>query len=83
MEVRHCVEIATSAGNVVTFKSGDSLYDEIMSEDGVIAKVEESGFFVSGHMADITMRAKLRGLKDSTGDPIFRAEYAGRNKLCA
>lgn len=71
------VSSATSAGNVVTFKSGDSLYDEIMSEDGVIAKVEESGFFVSGHMADITMRAKLRGLKDSTGDPIFKQNMQG------
>lgn len=71
------VSSATSAGNVVTFKSGDSLYDKIMSEDGVIAKVEESGFFVSGHMADITMRAKLRGLKDSTGDPIFKQNMQG------
>ena len=44
-----------------------------MGENGVIAKVEESGFFVTGHMADISMRAKLRGLKDSTGDPIFKA----------
>ena len=45
-----------------------------MGEDGVIAKVENSGYFVSGHMADISMRAKLRGLHDSTGQPIFKTD---------
>lgn len=67
------VTTATNATSVVTLGSSDSLYDKIMGENGVIAKVEESGFFVTGHMADISMRAKLRGLKDSTGDPIFKA----------
>lgn len=68
------VTTATSATSVVTLGSSDSLYDKIMGEGGVIAKVEESGFFVTGHMADISMRAKLRGLKDSTGNPIFRSD---------
>ena len=68
------VTTATSATSVVTLGSSDSLYDKIMGEDGVIAKVEESGFFVTGHMADISMRAKLRGLKDSTGNPIFKSD---------
>ena len=45
-----------------------------MAEDGVIAKVEGSGFFVTGHMADISMRAKLRGLKDTTGQPLFKSD---------
>ena len=68
------VTTATSAKSVVTLGSSDSLYDKIMGEGGVIAKVEESGFFVTGHMADISMRAKLRGLKDSTGNPIFKSD---------
>lgn len=71
------VDGATDAENVVTLGASDDLYDKIMAEDGVIAKVEESGFFPSGHMADITMRAKLRGLKDSTGQPIFRTGMQG------
>ena len=71
------VDGATDARNVVTLGASDDLYDKIMAEDGVIAKVEESGFFPSGHMADITMRAKLRGLKDSTGQPIFRTGMQG------
>lgn len=68
------VTTATNATSVVTFGSSDSLYDKIMGEDGVIAKVEESGFFVTGHMADISMRAKLRGLKDGAGNPIFKSD---------
>ena len=68
------VKTATDAGAVVTLGSGDSLYDKIMGENGVIAKVEESGYFVNGHMADISMRAKLRGLVDANGNPIFKSD---------
>lgn len=68
------VKTVTSAGSFVTLGSQDNLYDKIMAEDGVIAKVEDSGFFVTGHMADISMRAKLRGLKDTTGQPLFKSD---------
>ncbi len=66
------VSTATKAQSVVTL--ADDLYTSIMGEDGVIAKVENSGYFVNGHMADITMRAKLRGLKDTTGQPLFKSD---------
>lgn len=68
------VTTATKAGAVVTLSTGDDLYDKIMAEDGIIAKIEDSGYFVNGHMADISMRAKLRGLRDSTGNPIFKSD---------
>lgn len=70
------VATATSANSVVTLGDGN-LYDAIMAEDGVIAKVENSGFFVNGHMADISMRAKLRGLKDANGNPLFKSDMQG------
>lgn len=66
------VTTATDAGAIVTL--GSDLYDSILGEGGVIAKVEESSYFVNGHMADITMRAKLRGLKDTTGQPVFKSD---------
>ena len=66
---------ATAAGNVVTI--GTNLYDDLLSTGGIISKVEESGFFVSGHVADITMRAKLRGVKATTGEPIFKSDMQG------
>lgn len=65
---------ATSAANVVTLGSGDDLYDEIMGESGVIAKVEEDGFFVNGHVAALTMRGRLRNVRSSDGIPIFRTD---------
>ena len=68
------VATATKANKVVTLGTADDLYDKIMGEEGVIANVENSGYFVNGHMADISMRAKLRGLKDTTGNPIFKSD---------
>ena len=66
---------ATAVGNVVTI--GTDLYDDLLSTGGVISKVEESGFFVNGHVADVTMRAKLRGVKTTTGEPIFKSDMQG------
>lgn len=69
------VATATAANNVVTLPaSNPDLYQSIMGEAGLIAKVEEDGYFVNGHMADISMRAKLRGLVDTTKQPIFKAD---------
>lgn len=64
---------ATAAGNVVALGTGADLYDDIMGEGGVIAKVEEDGFMVSGHLAALTMRSKLRALRDMQGQPLFNA----------
>ena len=76
------VPSATAAGATVALGTND-LFDVIMGEGGVIAKVEESGFFVSGHLADISMRAKLRGLKDQQERPLFLAsmQQAGNYTL--
>lgn len=71
------VTTATKAQSVVTLGASDNLYDKIMAEEGVIAKVEDSGYFVNGHMADISMKAKLRGLKDADGNPIFKSDMQG------
>lgn len=71
------VTTATKAQSVVTLGASDNLYDKIMAEEGVIAKVEDSGYFVNGHMADISMRAKLRELKDADGNPIFKSDMQG------
>lgn len=66
------VTTATSAGAVVTETS--DLYKDIMGTDGVIAKIESSGFFPTGHMADISMRAKLRELRDNNGNLLFKSD---------
>lgn len=66
------VDTATAANATVDL--GSDLYTSILGEGGVIEKVENSGYFVNGHMAAISMRAKLRGLKDTTGQPIFKSD---------
>ena len=69
------VKGATDAGNIKQITS--DLYDDIMGENGVIAKVEESGYLPTGHVADIVMRSKLRGLRDQNGQPIFKSDMQG------
>lgn len=63
---------AASAGNNVVFGTGVDLYDDILSEGGVFDKVETDGYMVTGNVAAIRMRAKMRGLRDADGNPLFR-----------
>jgi HK97 family phage major capsid protein len=64
---------ATAAGNVVAEGSvGTDLYDDIMGPDGLLSLVEEDGFMVTGHVAHIRMRARLRALRDLELRPLFK-----------
>ena len=53
------------------------LYDKIMSEGGLLNKVEEDGYAVNGAIAALGMRAKLRGLRTNDGLPIFKSDMQG------
>ena len=63
------VDTAVNAGCSVTL--GTDLFQDIMGENGLIAKAEESGYLPTGIMSAVTMRAKLRGLVDTNKQPIF------------
>ena len=63
------VKTAKDAGNSV--QATADLFADIMGEDGVIAKAEESGYMPTGVMSAVGMRAKLRGLTDKNGQPLF------------
>lgn len=71
------VDGASSAGHVVNVGEVGDVYDDILGEGGVVSLVEEDGFFVNGHVAALSMRAKYRGLREkdgdgnATGQPIF------------
>lgn len=71
------VSRARQAGNNVPVGSSPNYYDLIMGENGVIAKVEEDGYMATGIISNMGMRAKLRGLKDSNGQPIFKTDMQG------
>ncbi len=72
------VPAAVAAGNGVPISS--DIFSDIMGESGLIAKVELDGFNPNGVMSAIQMRGKLRGLKDTTGQPIFKSDMQGATR---
>lgn len=64
---------ARQAGNNVSPTTGKDYYDLILGENGVFAKVEDDGYGVTGALAPMTFKSKLRGLRDTTGQPIFKS----------
>lgn len=65
------ITLARQAGNNVSPEAGKDYYDLTLGENGVFAKVEEDGYAVTGSIAPMTFKSKLRGLRDTTGQPIF------------
>jgi len=68
---------AIAAGNTVSLGSVGDLYDDLMSEDGLIALLEEDGYFPTGHVGAVSMRGALRGLRTTDGVPVFRPMIEG------
>ena len=68
---------ARQAGNNVSVGANPNYYDLLMGENGVIAKVEQSGRMVTGVLSAMGMRAKLRGIKDDAGHPIYVSDMKG------
>jgi HK97 family phage major capsid protein len=63
---------ALAAGNKVALGTGSDLYDDLLGLGGVISLVEADGYMPNGHIAHLTMRARLRGLRDLEGQPLFK-----------
>lgn len=63
------VPAAVTAQNNVTATA--DIVTDVFGEGGLIAKVEEDGYFPESIVSDISMRAKLRGLKDKNDRPLF------------
>ncbi len=79
---------ARQAGNNVIIGSSPDYYDLIMGENGVIAKVEEGGYMVTGALASMGMRAKLAQDEQNNGRVItaekvgeYSVSYGDRTKL--
>ncbi len=66
---------ARQAGNNVA--NSQDLYGALLGEGGVFNKVEEFGYAVNGVIAARGMRAKLRGLRDDNGQPIYNPNMQG------
>ncbi len=60
---------AKAVGNSVVATT--DMYKDIFGEGGVIAKVEEAGYFPDAMIGAVSMRAKLRSLRDKNDRPLF------------
>ena len=72
--------VTQAASKSAEITAGADIFKDIMGEGGVIAKVEESGFIPNGVMGAIQLRAKLRGLVDTNGQPIFKSDMQGATR---
>ncbi len=68
----HPLAVAASQTVTTAGVAGEDLYDEIFGDGNLLALVEADGYIPSAHLAAISMRGKLRGTRDSIGNPIFR-----------
>lgn len=71
------ITLARQAGNNVALGSNPDYYAKLLCEDGVFAKVEDDGYAVNGVIASTNMKAKLRGLRDDSGQPLFNKNMQG------
>ena len=69
------LDTADDAGCTVTATS--DIFADIMGEDGLIAKVEQNGYLPNRMLSGVSMRAKLRGLTDQVGHPLFMRSMQG------
>lgn len=60
-----------AAGNTKDISNFADIYDAVMGESGTLAAVEADGYEVNGHVAALSMKGRLRGLRDANGQPIF------------
>lgn len=71
---------ARQAGNNVAVAQNKDIYDLTLGEGGVFDQVEQSGYAVNGIIAALGMKAKLRGLRDNNGQPVFKNDMQGATR---
>lgn len=71
---------AAAKTNTVALGTGADLYEDILGENGTIALLEADGYMATGHVAHLTMRGKLRGLRDADGGLLFTASPQAANR---
>jgi HK97 family phage major capsid protein len=62
---------AVNAGNSLAIGGIGDLYDDLLGVSGAFALAEADGFEVNGVAAAVTLKSRMRGLRDSDGNPIF------------
>ncbi len=68
---------STAASQTISAADYADLYEAILGETeagvpGQCMLVETDGFMVNGHVAHVSMRGKLRNVRDANGNPVFK-----------
>lgn len=68
---------STAASHTISAAAYTDMYEAILGEtaagaDGVFMLVEADGFMVTGSISHLSMRGKLRNVRDADGNPIFK-----------
>lgn len=71
------IDVSSQIGAGLTFAD---LYDGILADNGLFSLVEQDGYLVNGALAAISMKGKLRGLRDAHGQPIFTTDMKQANR---
>lgn len=79
------VALTTAASHYIDKSGYDDLYDAILGEtaagvSGLFGLVEEDGYMVTGSIAHLTMKRKLRAVRDADGQPIFTRSMQDRTR---
>jgi HK97 family phage major capsid protein len=69
--------VCTAASHTISAAAYTDLYEAILGEsaagaDGALMLIEADGFMATGHIAHVSMRGKLRNVRDANGQPIFK-----------
>lgn len=72
------VALSTAAGNTVSLAAYTDMYEALLGETaagtaGSLGQLELDGYVATGHVADTSMKRKLRNVRDADGSPIFKA----------
>jgi HK97 family phage major capsid protein len=78
------VALILAASQNVSLAAYTDLYEAILGEtaagtSGLFGLVEEDGFMVTGSLAHVSMKRKLRNVRDSEGNPIFTTSMQQKN----
>ena len=70
---KNILAAAVAAGHCVALGTNDDLYEDLLGENGILSLVENDGYDVNGHVAALTMKSKLRSVRDADGNPLFKS----------
>jgi HK97 family phage major capsid protein len=62
---------ATAAGNTTSLAAYDDLFAAVNDDGAYLAKLEADGFMATGHIANTSVKGKIRGSRDANGQPLF------------